>query len=290
MRSPGGAPTIRIAGVCGGRRRRWPRRGLARDLGYHAGLLSLAALPDADDDQLIAHCRAVAEVMPLIGFYLQPASAGGCCRARSGGVRRDRGRAWRSRSPRSTATRPSTWSAAVAEAGAPTDIALYTGNDDNIVADLHDPLRRCEIRPGRSGGSSAGCSATGRSGRGGPSSCSTRCHGRVGGGRAVPGGPARARRVEVTDANAAFFDAANGFAGCIAGIHEVLRRQGLLAGDLVPRPGRDAQPRASARRSTASGGLPAPERRRVRRSRTWTAGWRSDAKQRRPPRQHFSLR
>ncbi len=69
-------PVVRVAGVCGATPQALREAGAADRLGYHAGLLSLAALAAADDDALIAHCRAVAEVIPLVGFYLQPAVGG----------------------------------------------------------------------------------------------------------------------------------------------------------------------------------------------------------------------
>jgi hypothetical protein len=116
---------------------------------------------------------------------------------------------------------------AVAEAGRD-DVALYTGNDDSIVLDLLTPYRV------RVGGETVERRIVG--GLLGHWSVWTRravelleeCRRHAGGG-AVPAG-LLARSVEVTDANAAFFDAANAFAGCIAGLHEVLRRQGLLEG------------------------------------------------------------
>src|SRR5439155_25085329 len=69
-------PLVRVAGVVGKTQQAVAEATLARDLGYHAGLLSLAAMKDADDAALIAHCRAVADVIPLFGFYLQPAVGG----------------------------------------------------------------------------------------------------------------------------------------------------------------------------------------------------------------------
>src|SRR5687768_11528132 len=69
-------PLVWIGGVCGDTRQAVDEVELTRGLGYHAALLSLAALRDADDDRLIAHCREVAGVMPLVGFYLQPAVGG----------------------------------------------------------------------------------------------------------------------------------------------------------------------------------------------------------------------
>ena len=115
---------------------------------------------------------------------------------------------------------------AVVDAGRD-DIALYTGNDDTIVSDLVTPFRFVRTVRRSSGALSAACWGSGRSGRGARWHCSMsvtrpRAHGRC---RAA----LLRRGVEITDANAAFFDAANGFAGCIPGIQEVLRRQGLLA-------------------------------------------------------------
>src|SRR6185503_3028525 len=69
-------PLVRIGGVCGGTPQALQEAALLRRLGYHAGLLSLAALRDASDDELLAHCRALAEAIPLVGFYLQPSVGG----------------------------------------------------------------------------------------------------------------------------------------------------------------------------------------------------------------------
>ena len=74
-------------------------------LGYHAGLLSLAAMKGASEDELVAHCRAVAEVMPLVGFYLQPAVGGIHLPAGSGGA-----------SPKSTTWSRSRWRPSTATA------------------------------------------------------------------------------------------------------------------------------------------------------------------------------
>src|SRR5450755_1156677 len=69
-------PLIRIGGICGDTSQALREARLLADLGYHAGLLSLAALRNADDHELIAHCKRVAEILPLVGFYLQPAVGG----------------------------------------------------------------------------------------------------------------------------------------------------------------------------------------------------------------------
>ena len=71
-----GRPVVRVAGICGETKQAVAEAETIRRLGYHAGLLSLAALPDASEDELIAHCRAVADVIPVIGFYLQPSVGG----------------------------------------------------------------------------------------------------------------------------------------------------------------------------------------------------------------------
>lgn len=216
-----------IAGVCGPTAQASGEAELAAALGYDAGLLSLGGLGNASDDDLLAHCRTIAEVIPLFGFYLQPAVGGRVLSYRF----------WRE-----FAEIPNVWAIkiapfnryqtidvvrAVVEAGRD-DIALYTGNDDNIVADLLTPF------PISVGGTTvlrwidggllgqwavwtrgavallAAIKDARASGEYGPTLLS---HGAA-----------------LTDANAAVFDAANGFAGCIPGIHEVLRRQGLLNG------------------------------------------------------------
>lgn len=220
-------PLVRIAGVCGDTRQAVSEAELARDTGFHAGLLSLSALKDADDDTLIAHCRRVAEVIPLVGFYLQPAVGGRVLSYRF----------WRrfAEIENVVAIKIAPFNRyqtldvvrAIAEAGRD-DIALYTGNDDNIVLDLLTPYRftvgnrRVERRI--VGGLLGHWAVwTKRA-----VELLQRCH-TVSREETIPADLLRLA-VEVTDCNAAFFDAANGFKGCIAGIHEVLRRQGLLEG------------------------------------------------------------
>ncbi len=215
-------PLVRIAGVCGDAPQACAEAELASSLGYHAGLLSLAALSTASDDTLIAHCREVAERIPVIGFYLQP-SVGG--RRLSYGF-------WRrfAEIPRVLAIKIAPFNRyqtldvvrAVVDAGRQ-DIALYTGNDDAIVADLVTPFPAPDGHERRIVGGLLGHWAvwTSKAVR-----LLADCHDAAHAAR-VPTTLLR-RGIEVTDANAAFFDAANGFAGCIAGIHEVLRRQGLL--------------------------------------------------------------
>jgi dihydrodipicolinate synthase/N-acetylneuraminate lyase len=225
--SVSGAPLVRIAGICGLTPQAVAEAELARRLGYHAGLLSLTALRDADDGARIAHCRAVADVLPLIGFYLQP-TVGGCILSY---------RFWRQflDIERVVAIKIAPFNRyqtidvvrAVVDSGRE-DVALYTGNDDHIVLDLLTPYR-FDI-----GGRIVERRIVG--GLLGQWAVWTRkavelleeCHAVVSDGT-VPVELLR-KAVELTDANAAVFDAANGFGGCIAGIHQVLRRQGLLEG------------------------------------------------------------
>lgn len=218
---------VRIAGVCGQTRQALAEAALAREYGYHAVLLSLGALRDATEAELLAHCRQVAEVVPIIGFYLQPAVGGRVLPftfwsrfAEIEGVVAIKIAPF-NRYQTLEVVR------AVVEAGRD-DIALYTGNDDNIVADLLTPFRFLyKGRPveRRIVGGLLGQWAvwTHQAVK-----ILDQCQ-RVWGSDSIPADLLR-RGVELTDANAAIFDAANGFAGCIAGIHEVLRRQGLLQG------------------------------------------------------------
>jgi dihydrodipicolinate synthase/N-acetylneuraminate lyase len=220
-------PLVRIAGAIGPTRQAVGEAQVARELGYHAVLLSLAAMRGADDDALVAHCREVSRVLPLVGFYLQPA-AGGRPLPYS---------FWRrfAEIPNVVAIKIAPFNRyqtldvvrAVAESGRE-DIALYTGNDDSIVADLVTPFRfEVNGRPVERrivGGLLGHWAVWTRKAVELLAEC------RAAARREELPAELLRRGVEVTDANAAFFDAANGFAGCIAGIHEVLRRQGLLEG------------------------------------------------------------
>ena len=221
-------PLVRIGGVCGDTHQAAREATLLRESGYHAGLLSLAEMKDADDERLIAHCREVAQILPIVGFYLQPAVGG---RALPVGF-------WRrfAEIENVVAIKVAPFNRyqtldvirAVAEADRD-DIALYTGNDDNIVLDLLTPF--CFNVAGRvverriCGGLLGHWSVWTRK----AVELLDECHRVVQSGGAIPVELLQ-RANEVTDCNAAFFDAANHFAGCIAGMHEVLRRQGILEG------------------------------------------------------------
>jgi len=212
---------LKIAGICGPTTQAESEAALARDLGYDIGLLSLAALKDASEDALIAHAKAVGETIPLFGFYLQPAVGG---RALPTSF-------WRrfAEIPSVVGIKMAPFNRyqtldvlrAVAESGRADQIALYTGNDDNILLDLLTEFRFGEKRLKIVGGLLGHWSVWTR--------------------KAVEllqelrkaSGPTPellTRAAQITDSNAAFFDAANAFRGCIAGLHEVLRRQGLLGG------------------------------------------------------------
>jgi len=221
-------PPVMIAGVCGRTPQALREARLARELGYHAALLSLGALFEANTRELITHCRAVAREIPLFGFYLQPA-AGGRVLPYS---------FWRclAEIPNVVAIKIAPFNRyqtlnvvrAIAEVGRD-DIALYTGNDDNIVMDLLTPFRfdlgnrRVERRI--VGGLLGHWSVWTRKAVELHAECRRLAKAR----EPIPAAMLH-RAVQVTDANAAFFDAANGYAGCIPGLHEILRRQGLLDG------------------------------------------------------------
>ena len=213
---------IRIAGVCGPTAQAVEEAELAADLGYHLGLLSLAALPRATDDQLLDHAREVGRVVPLFGFYLQPAVGGRVLGYDF----------WRrfAELPGVAAIKIAPFDRyrtldvlrAVADSGRAGDIALYTGNDDHIVGDLTTEFRFGETTVRMVGGLLGHWAVWARR----ATELLAEVHGLEG---AVPTG-LLTRAAAITDSNAAIFDAAHGFRGCIAGIHEVLRRQGLLDG------------------------------------------------------------
>ncbi|PZW46521.1 dihydrodipicolinate synthase/N-acetylneuraminate lyase [Humitalea rosea] len=215
-----GRDALLIAGAVGRTEQAVKEARIARGLGYHAVLLSLAAFRGAGEEEMIAHCEAVAAEMPLFGFYLQPAV---------GGVRLSASFWKRFAAIENVAAikiapfnRYATLDVVrgVTEAGALDRIALYTGNDDHIVGDLLTPFvlggRPAHIVGGLLGHWSVWTERA--------VALQARCR----------QGPVDAALLaldpQVTEMNAAVFDVANDFAGCIAGCHEILRRQGLLEG------------------------------------------------------------
>ena len=228
-----GTRVVTVAGVCGPTEQAVAEAKLARALGYDLGLLSLGALRTARNEELLAHCRRVAEVIPLFGFYLQPAVGGRILDYRF----------WRgllegeavaaikvaafNRYQTLDVTR------AVADSGRAGDVALYTGNDDAIVADL---LTTFPAGVQFAGGLLGQWAVW--------TSKAVEVLARAREARRTGTGVAGLldEGAQLTDANAAIFDAANGFAGCIPGIHEVLRAQGLLAGRWCLDPHEDLSP------------------------------------------------
>jgi dihydrodipicolinate synthase/N-acetylneuraminate lyase len=226
-------PVLLIAGVVGRTAQAVAEARLARSLGYHAALLSLAAFRPAagaalDEDAVLAHCAAVAEEIPLVGFYLQPAVGGVILPARF----------WRrfAEIPEVVAIKVAPFDRyrtldvlrGVAEAGAAERITLLTGNDDHIMEDLltPHPVRidgQEVVLRFRGGLLGQFCVWT----RAAVELC-RRAEAAAASGR-IPA-ELLARGSQLTQANAAIFDAAHGFAGVIAGCHHVLMRQGLLAG------------------------------------------------------------
>ena len=231
---------IRIGGICGPTDQAVAEAEKLAALGYHAGLLSLAAMRLDNDDLLILHCKAVPQVIPIIGFYLQPAVGGRVLSHRF----------WQrfAEIPNVVAIKIAPFNRyqtidvirAIAESGRE-DIALYTGNDDNIVLDLLTPHRfivnGCQIERRIVGGLLGHWSVwTKRA-----VELLARCQEVARSGGPIPQDLLRTA-IEVTDCNAAFFDASHGFTGCIAGLHEVLRRQGLLKGIWCLDPGEHLSP------------------------------------------------
>jgi hypothetical protein len=219
-------PVALVAGLAGRTEQAVAEARLAVSLGYHAGLLSLAALKGSSDNEIIAHCEAVAREIPLVGFYLQPAVGGIALRADF----------WRRFASIDNVIaikvapfnryRTLDVMRGVVAANATDRVTLYTGNDDHIVLDLTLPFdirhegrtHRIHIKGGLLGHWSVWTAAAVR--------LFERCRlaQRAGG----PDADLLALDARVTDCNSAFFDVANNFHGCIAGCHEVLRRQGLL--------------------------------------------------------------
>jgi hypothetical protein len=224
-----GKRLVRIAGVCGETRQALGEASLARELGYDAGLLSLGALREASEEDLIEHCQALSQIIPLFGFYLQPAVGG----------RPLDYRFWRQflEIENVVAIKVAPFNRyqtldvarALAESGRHSKVALYTGNDDNIVGDL-----MTEFRFRLSSGAASIRFVGGLLGHWAVwTRCAVELLGAIQRYRAGAGGDPMellSRSAEITDANAALFDAANNFRGCIPGLHEVLRRQGFLEG------------------------------------------------------------
>lgn len=217
-----------VAGLAGPTAQAVAEARTAVRLGYNAGLLSLAALKGSDQDALIEHCQAVAREIPLVGFYLQPAV---------GGLHLDANFWARFAAIENVVAikvapfnryRTIDVIRGIVAAGAENRIALYTGNDDHIVLDLVTPFT--VMRDGKPvtlrfvGGLLGHWSVWTK----GAVEIFRRCRAEASAG--AVSAELLALDSRVTDCNSAFFDVANDFHGCIAGCHEILRRQGLLEG------------------------------------------------------------
>ncbi|HEY4132927.1 MAG TPA: dihydrodipicolinate synthase family protein [Gemmatimonadaceae bacterium] len=220
-------PFAMVAGVVGRQAQARTEAEIAAALGYDAGLLSLGAWRDAPESEIIDHCRAIAEIIPVFGFYLQPAVGGRVLSYRFWREFVEIANVWAIKIAPFNRYQTIDVVRAVVESGRD-DIALYTGNDDNIVADLLTPfpvhvggttvlrwidgglLGQWAVWTRAAVGLLAGVKEARVTGEYAPSLLSY--------------------GAALTDANAAVFDAANNFRGCIPGIHEVLRRRGLLDG------------------------------------------------------------
>ncbi len=236
-----GRRLVKVAGISGQTPQAIREATTACALGYDVGLLSLGELREASEPELIEHCRRVSEVIPLFGFYLQTAVGGRMldyCFWREfleieniAGIKV----APFNRYQTLDVVR------ALADSGRCEEVALYTGNDDNIVADLLTEFCVAGVKGTASihfAGGLLGHWAVWTKRAVELLEDVQECRQRKDGGAFA----LLARCAEITDANAAFFDARNQFAGCIAGLHEVLRRQGLLEGRWCLDPKEDLSP------------------------------------------------
>ncbi|MET0310751.1 MAG: dihydrodipicolinate synthase family protein [Burkholderiaceae bacterium] len=221
-------PMAMVAGLCGRTQQAVAEARTAVGLGYHAGLLSLAAVAGASEDEMIAHCTEVAAEIPLVGFYLQTVVGGPVLSSDF----------WRRFAliPNALAIKVAPFNRyrtldvvrGLVDAGAEERVFLYTGNDDHIVLDLALPFTamregqpvEVRFRGGLLGHWSVWTSTAVKQLQ------QVKAELARSGGTLSP--ELLALDSRVTDCNAAFFDVANNFHGCIAGCHEVLRRQGLM--------------------------------------------------------------
>ncbi|MFC5467510.1 dihydrodipicolinate synthase family protein [Cohnella suwonensis] len=221
-------PFIQAAGICGPTEQALRETDIALRLGYDTALLSMGGLADWTEEDLLARTRQVAEKLPVIGFYLQPSVGGRIFTYEF----------WRkfAEIPNVVAIKMAPFNRyqtldvarAVCYSSRRDEIALYTGNDDNIVADLLTTFRfdvdGVRVEKQIVGGLLGHWAVWTRK--------AVELMEEI---KGIRGDEAIAREwmtraIQVTDTNATFFDPAHHFEGCIPGIHEVLRRQGLMKG------------------------------------------------------------
>ncbi|MDQ2898908.1 MAG: dihydrodipicolinate synthase family protein [Acidobacteriota bacterium] len=229
MEETRGADIAKIAGICGELDQASREAAFAAQRGCDCGLVSLAALGDAPVSKLVEHVRTISEIVPVFGFYLQSAVGGRILPIEF----------WRQVATIENVVaikiapfnRYQTLDVlrAVEESGRAADIALYTGNDDNILFDLLTP----NIVGGLLGQWSVWTLRA--------AELLEQVHEIAQSGSAIPFEMMTLAR-QITDSNAALFDPAHGFRGCIAGLHEILRRQGLMTGRWCLDPDEDLSP------------------------------------------------
>ena len=236
-----GRNVLKVAGICGPTNQAAHEAVLARELGYDAGLLSLSALRSASNAEILEHCRRIAELIPVIGFYLQPAVGGRLLEYEF----------WRGflEIENVVAVKIAPFNRyhtldvvrALAASGRHRELALYTGNDDNILMDLLADFPvgpDLSSPPMRFSGGLLGQWAVWTKRAVEVFEAVRQCRSES---------PEKALELmalsnQLTDANAALFDVRHAFAGCIAGLHEILRRQGLLEGRWCLDPHEDLSP------------------------------------------------
>jgi len=220
-----GRKILKVSGVCGKTEQATYEANFAVENGYDACLLSMSAYANDSVEAMLEHVRTIAQIMPVIGFYLQPSVGGRILPYEFWyefakidnilGIKM------------APFNRYQTFDVirAVAEAGKENDITLYTGNDDNILVDLISEYKingkSLRIKGGLLG---HWCVWTKKA-----VELLDEVHLLIASKQPIPN-EILTRNIEITDSNAAFFDPAHSFAGCIPGIHEVLHRQGLLEG------------------------------------------------------------
>jgi len=235
---------FKISGACGKTAQAIAETKFAMKAGYHAVMLSLVAMKDTDVSAMLVHCAKVAEVMPLIGFFLQSAVGGPELPFQF----------WKEfmEIPNVVGIKIAPFNRyktfdvvrALCEAGKENEITLYTGNDDTIVIDLlteykiavNGTYQKVRIKGGLLGHWSVWTQKA--------VMLLNEIHALVGLGKDIPA-ELLTKGMEITDCNAVFFDAAHNFAGCIPGIHEVLCRQGLLKGTWCLNPNEKLSPEQS---------------------------------------------
>jgi dihydrodipicolinate synthase/N-acetylneuraminate lyase len=225
---------VKIAGVCGKTRQAMAEAEIAKSFGYEVALLSLAGLREEDIPMLLDHCRRIAAITPVMGFYLQPSIGGRILPYAF----------WRqfAEIENVVAIKIAPFNRyqtidvvrAVSDSGRASEIALYTGNDDHILLDL---LTDYDFGRGRMRivGGLLGHWAVW-------TKCAVSQLASVKEAGAKVSGDLLTLAQQITDANAALFDPVHEFRGCIAGINEVLHRQGLLQGRWCLDPHEDLSP------------------------------------------------